>query len=74
MDYVIHHHRISKSQVIVIVIGQEAWKIGKAQLDSYFSWEKQHSHGHPRNNLLLHYPHVKQNTLLLHHVCVMQYD
>ena len=73
MDHFIHLHIILKLQVIVIVTRQETWKIEKAQLYLYSLWEKQLSRGHQINNLLLHYPHVKQNTLLLHRVCVMQY-
>ena len=70
MDCFIRLCRILKLQVTVIVTEQETWKTEKAQLDLYSLWEKQLSHGHQRNNLLLYYPHVKQNTLLLHRVCV----
>jgi hypothetical protein len=60
MDCFIHLHRILKLEVTMTVTGQKTWK-------------KYLSRGHQSNNLLLHYPHVKQNTLLLHRVCVMQY-
>jgi len=73
MDCFIHLHRILKLEVTMTVTGQKTWKKEKAQLDLYSLLEKYLSRGHQSNNLLLHYPHVKQNTLLLHRVCVMQY-
>ena len=73
MDCFIHLRKILKVQVKVKVTGQETWKTEKAQLDLYSLWEKQLSRGHKGNNLLLYYPYVKQNTLLLHRVCIMQF-
>ena len=55
------------------VTREEAWKTEKAQMNLYSLCEKQLSRGHQRKNLLSHYPHVKQNTLLMHRECVMQY-
>ena len=68
MDCFIHLYRILKLQVIVTVTGQEAWKTEKS-ITGFVLFIGETTFTHQRNNLLLHYPHVKQNTLLLHCVC-----